>query len=239
MTAIFPLDSDLSYPDSDGKPMADNTEQFRWIVIIKENLEILFADREDVFIAGDLLWYPIRTRLISPVAPDVMVVFGRPKGRRGSYKQWQEDNIAPQVVFEILSPSNNDEEMNRKLEFYETYGVEEYYLYDPDSFRLEGWYRENGHLNRIWEINGWVSPRLQIRFDISAGELLIYRPDGRKCLSSVELEERAAAAELLLEREQQRAELERQRAELEYQRAERMAEYLRSLGINPDSLPDN
>jgi Uma2 family endonuclease len=239
MTAIFPLDSDLSYPDSDGKPMADNTEQFRWIVIIKENLEILFADREDVFIAGDLLWYPIRTRLIAPVAPDVMVVFGRPKGRRGSYKQWQEDNIPPQVVFEILSPSNNDEEMNRKLEFYETYGVEEYYLYDPDSFRLEGWYRENAHLNRIWEINGWVSPRLQIRFDISAGELLIYRPDGRKCFTSVELEERAVAAELLLEREQQRAELERQRAEQEHQRAERMAEYLRSLGINPDSLPDN
>ena len=36
-----------------------------------------------------------------------MVVFGRPKGRRGSYRQWEEDNIPPQVVFEILSPGNN------------------------------------------------------------------------------------------------------------------------------------
>ncbi len=45
--------------------------------------------------------------ITGPVAPDVMVVFGRPKGRRGSYKQWQEDNIAPQVVFAILSPSNS------------------------------------------------------------------------------------------------------------------------------------
>jgi Uma2 family endonuclease len=32
-----------------------------------------------------------------------MVVFGRSKGDRGSYQQWKEDNIPPQVVFEILS----------------------------------------------------------------------------------------------------------------------------------------
>lgn len=38
------LDEDVLYPDSDGKPMADNTEQYKWIFIIKENLEILFAD---------------------------------------------------------------------------------------------------------------------------------------------------------------------------------------------------
>ena len=35
-----------------------------------------------------------------------MVVFGRPKGYRGSYRQWEEGGIAPQVVFEILSPGN-------------------------------------------------------------------------------------------------------------------------------------
>ena len=47
--------SEIIYPDSDGKPMADNTKQFRWIVTIKENLECLFADNDNVFIAGDLL----------------------------------------------------------------------------------------------------------------------------------------------------------------------------------------
>jgi hypothetical protein len=30
---------DVVYPDSDGQPMSDKTEQFRWIVIIKENKE--------------------------------------------------------------------------------------------------------------------------------------------------------------------------------------------------------
>jgi Uma2 family endonuclease len=56
----MPTDTEIFYPDSDGQPMADNTKQFRWIVTIKENLEILFADNAQVFIAGDLLWHPVQ-----------------------------------------------------------------------------------------------------------------------------------------------------------------------------------
>jgi Uma2 family endonuclease len=244
MTTFWEIDEDILFPSSDGKPMADNTEQYRWIVLIKENLEILFAHDENVFIAGDLLWYPIRSKIISPTAPDVMVVFGRAKGKRRSYRQWNEENIPPQVVFEILSPSNNSDEMERKLEFYNTYGVEEYYIYDPDSFQLDGWLRQNGNLSKLWQMNGWVSPRLGIRFDTTQGELVIYRPDGQRFLSPVELESRAQQAELLLEQERQRAEQERQRAEQERQRAEQerqraeqLAAYLRSLGVDPDNLP--
>ena len=37
------FDPDDPYPDSDGQPMAENTEQYEWIVKIKETLEILFA----------------------------------------------------------------------------------------------------------------------------------------------------------------------------------------------------
>ena len=83
----------IIYPDSDGQPMADNTKQFRWIVVIKENLELLFADNPDVFVAGDLLWYPVEGDNKICQAPDTMVVFGRPKGDRGSYQQWKENNI--------------------------------------------------------------------------------------------------------------------------------------------------
>jgi Uma2 family endonuclease len=88
MTTMRQINEDLLYPSGDGKPMAENTEQYKWIVIIKENLEILFADIPDVFIAGDLLWYPVRSKVIKPTAPDIMVVFGRPKGKRKSYRQW-------------------------------------------------------------------------------------------------------------------------------------------------------
>jgi hypothetical protein len=47
--------ADIIYPESDGQPMADNTKQFRWIVVIQQNLEWLFADNPEVFVAGDLL----------------------------------------------------------------------------------------------------------------------------------------------------------------------------------------
>ena len=75
--------------------MADNTTQWNWIVKIKESLKFLFAANADVFVAGDLLWYPVEGNNQIRMAPDAMVVFGRPKGKRGSYKQWEEDNIPP------------------------------------------------------------------------------------------------------------------------------------------------
>ncbi|MTJ29830.1 Uma2 family endonuclease [Aphanizomenon sp. UHCC 0183] len=194
---------EIIYPDSDGNPMADNTEHYEWIVKIKENLEILFASKNDVFIAGDLLWYPVEGSVKTRQAPDVMVIFGRPKGKRGSYKQWEENNIAPQVVFEILSPGNRSQEMANKLLFYQRHGVEEYYVYNPDKIELTGFILEQAWLEEIEEINNWVSPRLGIRFELTADNLEIYYPEGRKFLTSLELNQRA-------EQERQRAEQERQ-----------------------------
>jgi hypothetical protein len=79
--------TEIIYPDCDGQLMSDNTLQFSWIVKIKENLEILFATDPNVFIAGDLLWYPVEGNNTTRQAPNTMVAFGRPKGDRGSYKQ--------------------------------------------------------------------------------------------------------------------------------------------------------
>ena len=61
------------YPDSDGKPMADNTKQFRWIATIVGGLDALFADDPDVFVAGDLLWYPVEGDNKTRTAPDALV----------------------------------------------------------------------------------------------------------------------------------------------------------------------
>ncbi|NUN64195.1 hypothetical protein HCU40_05380 [Pseudanabaena biceps] len=215
---------EIDYPDSDGNPMSDNTEQYRWIVIIKENLEIMFADDPNVFIAGDLLWYPVR-HTQKRAAPDVMVVLGRPKGRRGSYKQWLEDNIAPQVAFEILSPSNKDrrgiDSLEDKFEFYENHGIKEYYIYDPDDLVLEGWQRFGDRLVKIPSMMDWVSPLLGIRFDWTTGqELVLSRPDGQRFLSSIELDHRLQQSKIQVWQEQQRAEQERRRAEVQRQRAE-------------------
>ncbi len=61
---------DLEYPDSDGLPMSDNTLQFKWIVTVKEGLEAQYRNDPEVFVAGDLLWYP---------------QFGKPKVRRARH----------------------------------------------------------------------------------------------------------------------------------------------------------
>ncbi|MEO1210466.1 MAG: Uma2 family endonuclease [Cyanobacteria bacterium J06638_20] len=204
MTSTASPQTSITYPDSDGKPMADNTKQFRWIVMIKENLELLFGDRPDVFVAGDLLWYPVQGNNKVRQAPDAMVVFGRPKGDRGSYRQWNEEGIAPQVVFEILSPGNRLAEMIRKFKFYEHHGVEEYYVYNPDDIALTGWVRQDDTLTDIEEMNGWISPRLQVRFALDE-ELELYRPDGQHFLTMSELEQRAKAAEERAETAEERA----------------------------------
>jgi Uma2 family endonuclease len=223
----------IHYPESDGQPMADNTLQFHWIVLIKENLETLFREREDVFVAGDLLWYPEEGQPRICRAPDAMVVFGRPKGYRGSYKQWEEDGLAPQVVFEVQSPLNGFKEMLEKLEFYEAYGVEEYYAYDPDPERndLTGFQRQGERLRPIDEMNGWVSPRLGIRFDMSGAELRVFRPDNEPFRSHQELEQRATQAER--EREAERA--AREQAE---QERERLLTKLRELGVDPETMAE-
>ncbi|WP_310488578.1 Uma2 family endonuclease [Chamaesiphon sp. VAR_69_metabat_338] len=221
--------TEIIYPESDGNPMADNTKQFRWIVTIKENLELLYAENPDVFVAGDLLWYPVEGNNTIRQAPDIMVAVGRPKGDRGSYQQWKEAGIAPQVVFEILSPGNRLAEMQRKLSFYERYGVTEYYIYDPDRIDFAGWMKTDDRLESIEEPQNWVSPRLGIRFTLEPDTLKIYRPDGQIFLSFVDLDLRRQAAE-------QRADIAEQRADTAEQRAAILAAKLQELGIDPTDL---
>jgi Uma2 family endonuclease len=206
-----------TYPDSDGKPMADNTTQFRWITTIVGELEDMFRDDPNVFVAGDLLWYPVESETKINRAPDAMVVFGRPKEDRGSYKQWEEEDIAPQCVFDVCLSSNIQGEMQKKFAFYNRYGVEEYYIYDPDTGLLTGWLNGGSGLLPILHMQGWKSPRLGIRFELDGNHLSIYRPDGRRFASYIEQAQRADGAE-------QRAEVAEQRANAAEQRANAEAE---------------
>jgi Uma2 family endonuclease len=243
------LGRQVVYPESDGRPMAENTKQFRWIVTIQGGLDAVFRHDPSVFVAGDLFWYPVEGDNKTCVAPDIFVVFGRPKGDRRSYLQWQEENIAPQVLFEIHSPGNRAGELTAKFSFYERYGGEEYYLYDPDTGALDGWIRVGNYLEKVPEMNGWVSPRLKVRFEIVDDELRLFGPDGKRFLTYLELveqqeqeqrqreeaQQRAEQAQQRTEEAQQRTEEAQQRTEEALQRAERLAAKLRALGQDPDA----
>jgi len=245
-----PREPDPFYPESDGKPMADNTVQYRWIVTIKENLEYLYRNDPNVFVAADNLIYPVKGDPTIRQAHDIYVAFGRPKGDRPSYKVWEEGHIFPQVIFEIWSPNNREGEMARKRAFYRRYGAEEYYVYDPETHVLEIWLQNSGKdFREIMEVHSFISPRMGIRFELVPGEeLKIYHPDGQPFLTVAELwqlrEQLASACEVEKQRaeaEKQRAEVERLRAEAEKQRAEaaerelhRLRELLRQKGLLPD-----
>ncbi|MGL5034985.1 MAG: Uma2 family endonuclease, partial [Microcystaceae cyanobacterium] len=201
--------------------------------------------------------YPVEGNNTIRRAPDAMVAIGRPKGYRGSYQQWLEENIAPQVVFEVLSPGNRPAEMSQKLDFYQRYGVEEYYIYNPDRVELSGYVRQQQNLIPVKPINDWTSPLLGITFQIKNQQLQILRPDNQPFLTFLELDSlrleaeiRAGNAELRAENAELRvknaelradnAELRADNAELkaeqERQRAEKLISYLRSQGINADEI---
>jgi hypothetical protein len=112
--------------------------------------------------------------------------------------------------------------MTRKLLIYDRYGVEEYYIYNPDKNDLGGCIRRENRLESLENLDNWVSPRLGIRFQLAQPELLLYYPDGQPFTS--------------YNQERQQAETERQRAETERQRAERLAAKLRELNINPEEI---
>lgn len=203
--------------------MADNTLQAETMVFLKANLDILYAETPDVFVAMDLLWYPVEGRPEIRVAPDLFLVFGRPKGYRGSYKQFEEANIAPQVVFEILSSGNRFGEMLRKLDFYNQYSAEEYYLYNPETFDLTIWYRPSptSELALVeWE-ESWTSPRTGIRFDAPGDkEWALTDPKGGPFRSPIEIQRTLNATQ------EQLADVKAER--------DRLIAQLRAAGIEPE-----
>jgi Uma2 family endonuclease len=217
-----PRPADIDYPETDGQPMGDSTIQIRWILKLFTGVDGVFLHQPDVFVAANLFWYPVQGSPSIVTAPDVLVAFGRPKGDRSSYKQWAESGIAPQVVFEVLSLSNTPGEMEDKFDFYQRYGVEEYYIYDPFDVTLQGFRRSKDRLGPIARMKNYTSPRLGIRFDLSGPELQVFRPDGEPFRTHQELMQ-------LLQEEADKA----QQTEAE---KSALAAKLRELGIDPDSI---
>jgi hypothetical protein len=96
--------------------------------------------------------------------------------------------------------------------------------------------------------NGWYwSQELGLYLGIFENRLRYFSVEGRLIptpeeanleeMRKVETERQKAEAERQrAEAERQKAEAEHQRAEAEHQRADKLAEYVRSLGVDPDTL---
>ncbi|MDR3343289.1 MAG: Uma2 family endonuclease [Treponema sp.] len=99
------------------------------------------------------------------VQPDLLVVCDKTKlDKRGC-------NGAPDLVIEILSPSNDAEEMLRKFQKYLQAGVREYWVVDLDNHLIQVHIFDKGHyISSVYDGNALVpvSILLELRIDLNA-----------------------------------------------------------------------
>lgn len=244
MTSLLPVQpqTEIFYPSSDGEPLAETQVHVDAIIGAVVALRQYLGERA-IVLADQFLYYSQGYPKLR-VAPDAMVIFDVPPGARDNYKVWQEGQI-PAVVFEMTSEGTRHHDEGFKKTLYEQLGVKEYWQFDPKGewipeqlrgFRLRG---------DVYEpISDGRSEPLQLRLQVEGQLIGFYREDtGEKLLIPDELAEALRSqilarqqAEQRAEQAEQQLEQERQRAEQERQRADRLAEYLRSQGIDPDNV---
>jgi hypothetical protein len=105
-------------------------------------------------------------------------------------------------------------------------------LYDTQTNRLRGWLRGEEGLDVIPEMSNWVSPLLKIRFVLLEDDLELYRPDGERFLTYLEIAQRA-------EQERQRAEQERQRTDQSEQSRYDAIARLLTLGVSVEQVAES
>ncbi|UBF24270.1 Uma2 family endonuclease [Kovacikia minuta CCNUW1] len=259
MTTLLSQATEIFYPSSDGEPLAETSVHVDAIIDVVVVLRQYLEGRSAIVLADQFLYYSQGYPKLR-LAPDVMVIFDVPPGPRDNYKIWEEGQV-PVVIFEITSEGTKDRDQNFKKILYEQLEVQEYWQFDPKGEWIEEQLRGYRLRGEQYEpITDSRSEPLQLRLSGDGQRIAFYREDtGEKLPASDELaqtlrEEILARqqAENQLEQERQRAEQERQRAEQERQRAEQerqraeqaerqveqLREQLRSLGVNPDDIPN-
>jgi len=213
-----PQEPAIEYPESDGQPMAETDVHRDEMTDIINTLKQFFQDQPEVYVSGNLFLYYEEGKPAACVAPDVFVVKGVPKGRRRSYKLWEEGR-APAMVIEITSRKTRHEDQQDKRTVYAMLKVKvrEYFLYDPlaEYLRppLQGYRLERGAYVPILphEDGSLPSQEVGVRLTIidhrlrlidARGEILL-TPDEEAAARRVaeeRLRQEAAARQLLEER---------------------------------------
>jgi Uma2 family endonuclease len=241
------LPSAEELPDSDDTPV-DNELQILIPILLRANLALLWADRMDWFLGVNMGVYYEPDK--NAIVPDGFLSLGveryKARGRlRLSYVLWQENNIVPQWVLEVVSKTPGNE-YDDKMTKYAQIGVLYYVIYNPDYWRrdqhdpFEVYRLVNGVYERQTGNPVWM-PEIELGIGCEVGThegctrewLYWYNQQG----------DRFPAPANLIEQERQRAEQERQRAELAEQQLEQerrlreeLLNKLRERGINLDDL---
>ncbi|GET40157.1 Uma2 family endonuclease [Microseira wollei] len=222
-------------PDSDDTPV-DNQLQHLIPTLLEAILALLWAERQDWYFGVDMGIYYDENE--PAIVPDGFLSIGVERFidelLRLSYVLWEEQTI-PIFVLEVVSQKYRGEYSTKK-QMYAELGVLYYAVYNPRRRRkpsLEVYRLEQGKYvllsgNPIWlpEINLGLGHQVGTYQGITREWLYWYDEQGQKLLTP---EERIQEA-------QQRALTEQQLRFAAEQKAEILAQRLRELNIDPETL---
>ena len=127
----------VHYPVSDGKPMSESDLHADVSHDLRAVLKVRHIDRPDAYVGGNCFMYPEEGKPRVFVSPDLFVAYGVPEGPpRDVWQVWVEGKV-PDFILEVTSRSTRKEDERRKKDFYERYGVPEYWQFDPTGDYLD------------------------------------------------------------------------------------------------------
>ena len=151
---------EFNLPDNDEIPMETPWHRGAMTQLI-ETLMWHLRERDDFFVGGNMFVYygAEQTRTWKYRGPDFFYV-DKVDGKRPR-RYWlvfEEGGKYPNVIIELLSPTTAEEDRTTKKEIYEqTFRTPEYYCYDPETSRFEGWrHVGKGYQPIAADARGWM-----------------------------------------------------------------------------------
>jgi Uma2 family endonuclease len=236
-------------PDSDDTPV-DNQLQHLIPTLLEAILALIWVDHQDWYFGADMAIY--YDEFQPPVVPDGFLSLGVHRfidsQLRLSYVLWEEQQV-PIFVLEVVSQTYRGE-YSKKKQTYAELGVLYYAVYNPhrrrkpplELYRLEQGKYELLSGNPVWmpEVNLGLGREVGTYQGITREWLYWYDEAGQKLLTP---EERIQTAEQLRLAAEQRSLASEQRVLAEQQlrlaaeqKAQILAQRLRELNIDPDSI---
>lgn len=157
-------DDGVHYPDADGLLPVETMYQFVPQAYMQQALSAWFAHDPTVLVASNMFIYYVPGDSNASVAPDLYVIPGVGNARRKSYFMWLEEEV-PTFIVEIASDGTYQNDLGFKRRLYESWGVLEYWLYDPT---------EEGRLDPFLQGYRLVGDRyeaMEVRPDVETGQL--------------------------------------------------------------------
>lgn len=197
------------------EPEMESSLHYAQLALLVSGLEWLWRDRHDFFIGANLTIYFSRQQLKNRDfrGPDFFLVRPTEKRSRQSWVVWEEGGQYPNLIIELLSDSTAETDQTlKKVLYQDRFRTHEYFWFSPTTLEFAG-FRLAGrtYAEILPSVQNWLwSEELGLYLGIQENQLRYFDSE----------------AHLILTPEED--------AMLAQRRAERLAEQLRSLGVEPE-----